>query len=1027
MPTVPVRFVHPLLRARDYQEREELARLAEWWRRGGVGVCALVGIGGAGKTAVADRFLRLLPGVLPVDPALPKDPSLSQPVGLFVFSFYDAPNPDSFFAELAAWLRGEAPGGGWAVSYGETLRLLEGAGPVLLVLDGLEKVQDDGARGGIFGQIQDGRLRDLVLRVAEGYLQGPALLVTTRFRLVEPLVRRAIHYHPIPVDKITREAAIALLRARGVRKGNGDDLARLAEEHGRHALTVDLLGGFIGTFCGGDLGKLPAQRDEIVAEAPDLDAEVLALREQERKLARVSSVYREALKEKDPAALALLERVCLFRLGVNTDVLSVIFTGKGKEKVSGPELASLGVPELQAKLAWLVELRLLEAARSSDGETLFTVHPAVRDGVLRGVGSDAARLGHQVAREGLQARLGERPGEDYPSDPAVLDLLEEILYHTLKAELPQEAWKLYCVRIGAYENLGWRLGAYERGQRICSAFAEGQSPEATPLPTALSEASQAAFVNEWGLYLANLGQLDVAERCHRRAKDIDGGSLDWVNVSLYNQNLAVVSLRAGRLQTGKRAAEEALVMAERAEDAMERAASHAYRGHARALLGESGAAIVDFQKALLWQDGSAGKIDQSLYSDRGVFQALLLVRLGRLKEAERVTKENKVICIRDYGDENPDNINLLLADQARLRGDFTAARDLLLQARDWALARDAKEPLCWAALVQARIALSAGQPGEALYHLKEGLRLACDHGYGIYNIDLLNTLAEVQLRAGRPIDAEQAARTALYGAGDRDGSATPDQRGVFPPLETGLPVLLAATHPECLYAWGEADARHLLAEALLLRASATPDPGDLVREAQTELVGARDLRRKILDPRAEESAARLDEIKKGVLTHYPLPVATSVEKPAAVPAPAARDQVFISYSHLDKDWLQRLRRMLRPLERNGAISLWDDTAIQPGGKWKEEIQKALASAKVAVLLVSDHFLDSDFIAQEELPPLLAAAEKEGVKILWVYLSSCRYDVTPIGDYQAAHDIAQALDELPEPAQKRVLSEVSGAR
>jgi hypothetical protein len=97
---------------------------------------------------------------------------------------------------------------------------------------------------------------------------------------------------------------------------------------------------------------------------------------------------------------------------------------------------------------------------------------------------------------------------------------------------------------------------------------------------------------------------------------------------------------------------------------------------------------------------------------------------------------------------------------------------------------------------------------------------------------------------------------------------------------------------------------------------------------------------------------------------------------------------------------------------------------RPGAKWKEEIQKALASAKVAVLLVSDHFLASDFIAQEELPPLLAAAEKEGVRILWIYLSSCLYDATPIVEYQAAHDIAHALDELPEPTQKRVLRDVA---
>ena len=65
-------FVHPLLRARDWQDRPEFRRLCDWWRTGATGVCALVGIGGAGKTAVAERFLRVLPGGLPSPAEIPK-------------------------------------------------------------------------------------------------------------------------------------------------------------------------------------------------------------------------------------------------------------------------------------------------------------------------------------------------------------------------------------------------------------------------------------------------------------------------------------------------------------------------------------------------------------------------------------------------------------------------------------------------------------------------------------------------------------------------------------------------------------------------------------------------------------------------------------------------------------------------------------------------------------------------------------------------------------------------------------------
>jgi hypothetical protein len=134
-----------------------------------------------------------------------------------------------------------------------------------------------------------------------------------------------------------------------------------------------------------------------------------------------------------------------------------------------------------------------------------------------------------------------------------------------------------------------------------------------------------------------------------------------------------------------------------------------------------------------------------------------------------------------------------------------------------------------------------------------------------------------------------------------------------------------------------------------------------------------------------------------------------------------RDQVFVSYSHKDQEWLTRVQTHLKVLKNLGIeMNLWDDTQIKPGMNWKEEIRKALSAAKVAILLVSADFLASDFVSSDELPPLLKAAENDGATILPLILKPCLYKMHPkLGDIQAVNDPIKPLSKLAEYEQDEI--------
>jgi TIR domain len=130
-----------------------------------------------------------------------------------------------------------------------------------------------------------------------------------------------------------------------------------------------------------------------------------------------------------------------------------------------------------------------------------------------------------------------------------------------------------------------------------------------------------------------------------------------------------------------------------------------------------------------------------------------------------------------------------------------------------------------------------------------------------------------------------------------------------------------------------------------------------------------------------------------------------------------RQGIFISYAHKDDEhWLQTLGAHLSWLERKHDVEIWSDRNIQPGEKWRRSIQAALHCAKVALLLVSPDFLNSDYITNSELPKMLQAAESDGMTIFWIPVRPSSYKHSPISEFQSAHTPEKPLSTLSAPEQ-----------
>ena len=766
-----IRIVHALQPAPHFHGREELVRDLSAWVSDLTSpdrVWSLVAAGGTGKTAVVERVVAAMkPGE----------------ANVLVWSFYEQPDADAFLRECNQLFLGEdeGPAGGRLERLERGLR--DGR-PHLIVLDGLERVQEDAGGGRVRGELSDHTLKLLLRAMAAGLGRARAL-VTSRYPLVDLQDWTKRGYRDTPLDDLSPEAALDVLRGWGV-VGDDEALRAAAAQVGNHALSVAVLGSYLRSFANG--------RIEAVKEF-DLDA-VTGDDPRAAKLARVLAYYAQRLPDEERDLLA---RLSVFPRGVTIDLLGLLVDVGGE--VAG--LLLNAKPRL-IKLLRSLRARGLVFQYQSDEAVTWTAHPFLRERFRELLDCPAEKVFDTVA-QALGAGLEDRP-DTKPSDQNTLDRYERLIEATRLAGREQEAVELYFNGLGGYGHFGWVLGEYERGYRILAAFSTTGRPE--DLGLTMGPEWRSLVANDLALFAKQLGRLAEARAIRRLDDGWKKLLAEPVNISIGLQNSSEVAIALGRLAEARVLANEARDKAETARDVIQTIYTLAFCAIAAHALGDIAAARANFAAATELEG-------EPLYSLRGSQHVRHHLDLGDIAAARALADHGLAKARRDGRYFNLPRFNALLA-----RIDLAEAGDPaphLDGIRAWTSRTGEMEFIIEAHLIAARHLLARGDPQAALGEAETGLLHAVACGYGLLRIELLVTLARIRLAWPDPPKAIQAAREALD----------------------------LAAHPDCGYAWGEADAAQVWGEAYFANSE--------FALAQRAFTRALEVRRRIEHPGVSET------------------------------------------------------------------------------------------------------------------------------------------------------------------------------
>jgi hypothetical protein len=578
-------------------------------------ILTFVALGGEGKTSLVAKWVAAL--------ASQDWPGCD---AVFAWSFYSqgtreqlAASSDLFLKEALTFfgdpaLAGSAQG---AFDKGRRLAALVGERRALLILDGLERLQY-APFSPTPGEIKDQGIAVLLKGLAAS--SHGLCLVTTRYSIPD---LRAFWQTTAPeheLARLSKAAGVSLLRKLGVVIGSEEEFEHLVEEVNGHALTLQIMGGFLKKAFRGDIRC----RDRVKFEKADAKV-------QGGHAFRAMAAYVKWMEgESDEARreLAILRLMGLFDRPATGDCVAALLKAPAIAGLTEP-LVGLAEEDWNSSLDAIESAKLLAVHRAKGSGTLvfLDAHPLLREYFgqgLRATQPEAWRAAHRRLYEHLCATTKEG------GEPSLEDLqpLYQAVAHGCQAGLQQEACdKVYLARI-ARGNKAFavkKLGAFGSDLGAVACFFETPWSRVSP---ALTEAAQSWLLNEAAYRLRSLGRLTEALDPMRAGLEM---SETWKSAAQSASNLMGLQLTLGEVAGAVADAEQAVIYADRSADAFLRICLRSTHAEALHQAGCRAKAEARFCEAEQMQ-AERQPANPLLYSVQGFLYCDLL-----LTEAERET------------------------------------------------------------------------------------------------------------------------------------------------------------------------------------------------------------------------------------------------------------------------------------------------------------------------------------------------------------------------------------------------------